>query len=84
MRSSDVNGLSGKAAFDYALEANRRFSAGVPEERISGLGDNAIFLSGAALNGLIVQDGSRVVMLVGNPMSKDGATSLMKLVVAKL
>lgn len=84
MRTSDVNGLTGSAAYDYAAEQNRRFAAGAPETPVSGVGDKALFMDGSATNILVVQSGQRVLTLVGGNLTADSAGSLAKIAIENL
>lgn len=84
LRPTDVEDNEGKEAFDYVLELNRVFGAGASEEKVSGVGDQAVFMTGKSNRILIVQDKARIITLAGQELTKDGAAAIGKKAAANL
>jgi hypothetical protein len=79
-----VEDNEGKEAFDYFLELNRVFGAGASEEKVSGAGDQAVFMVGKNNKILIVQDKKKIPTLAGPDLTKDGAADIGKKAAARL
>jgi hypothetical protein len=64
MRSEDVGGLTGSAAFDFVVQINESIAGDGAETQQVSAGDNAIRLSGTSLHVGVVQLGDRVLTLI--------------------
>ena len=79
MRSEDVGGLTGRAAFDSVVQTNGSTAGDGAETQEVSAGDNAIRLSGTSLHIGVVQVGDRVVTLIVpvDDVESDGVDSLI-------
>ena len=79
MRSQDVGGLTGSAAFDFVVQANESVVGEGAETQDVSAGDNAIRLSGTMLHVGVVQLGDRVLTLIipVDDVNSDGVDSLI-------
>lgn len=84
MRPEDVEGHEAKEAFDYVLGLNRVFGAGASEEKVSGVGDQAVFMAGKNNSILIVQDRKQIITLAGPALTKDASAAIGKKAAASL
>jgi hypothetical protein len=66
------------------LDLNRTFSNNAKEEKVSGVGDQAIFMTGQSNRILIVQDGKKIITLAGQDLTKDSATAIGKKATSRL
>ena len=79
MRSQDVGGLTGSAAFDFVVQVNESVVGQGAETQDVSAGDNAIRLSGTMLHVGVVQLGDRVLTLIipVDDVNSDGVDSLI-------
>lgn len=79
MRSEDVDGLTGSAAFDFVVQINESIAGDGAETHEVSAGDNAIRLSGTSLHLGVVQLGDRVLTLIipVDDVKSDGVDSLI-------
>ncbi len=79
MRSEDVDGLAGSAAFDFVVQINESIAGDGAETQEVSAGDNAIRLSGTSLHLGVVQLGDRVLTLIIpiDDVNSDGVDSLI-------
>lgn len=84
MRPEDVEDNEGKEAFDYVLDLNRVFGAGASEEKLKGIGDQAVFMVGKNNKIVIIQDRQRILTLAGPALTKDAGAAIGKKAAANL
>jgi hypothetical protein len=83
MRSSDVGGRSGTDAFEFAVEVNRRYSDGAAEQEVD-VGDDALYMDGAAVGLLIIRQGERVMTIAGTTITVEAATAIARAATGRL
>ena len=64
MRPQDVNGLTGRVAFDFVVRINETVAGADADTQVVSAGESAVRLSGTALHLGVVQVGDRVLTVI--------------------